>query len=71
MDKSAVRFCKAQLGRGGRIDVQPDFTIPGFPGVYALGDFANMSEKDGTRPRSVNTNDIIFTNLAVYIGVDV
>jgi len=36
-----------KLGRGGRVDVQPDFTIAGFPRVYALGDFANISGKDG------------------------
>ncbi len=36
-----------KLGRGGRIDVQPDFTIAGFPRVYALGDFANIAGKDG------------------------
>ena len=29
------------LGRGGRVDVHPDLTVAGFPGVYALGDFAN------------------------------
>ncbi len=34
-------------GRGGRIDVQPDLTIEGFPGVYALGDFANTPSPDG------------------------
>jgi NADH dehydrogenase len=28
-------------GRGGRIDVLPDLTVPGLPHVYALGDFAN------------------------------
>jgi NADH:ubiquinone reductase (H+-translocating) len=30
-------------GRGGRIDTQPDLTVEGFPEVYALGDFANIS----------------------------
>ncbi len=35
------------LGRGGRIEVRPDFTIEGFPGVYALGDFANAPSPDG------------------------
>jgi len=35
-------------GHGGRIDVQPDFSVEGFTGVYALGDFANISGKDGT-----------------------
>ncbi len=37
-----------KTGRGGRIDVQPDLTVPGFPDVYALGDFANITGKDGT-----------------------
>jgi NADH:ubiquinone reductase (H+-translocating) len=35
-------------GRGGRIDVQPDLRVPGHPGVYALGDFANLPAGDGT-----------------------
>jgi NADH:ubiquinone reductase (H+-translocating) len=30
-------------GRGGRIDVQADLTVEGFPQVYALGDLANIS----------------------------
>jgi NADH dehydrogenase len=33
-------------GRGGRIDVRPDLTVPGFPNVYALGDFANIQGPD-------------------------
>jgi len=37
----------AQPGEGGRVNVQPDLTIKGFPGVYALGDFANISGEDG------------------------
>jgi NADH dehydrogenase len=36
-----------KTGHGGRIDVQPDLTVPGFAGVYALGDFANIAGKDG------------------------
>lgn len=34
-------------GRGGRLDVQPDFSVKDFPGVYALGDFANITGADG------------------------
>ena len=26
-------------GHGGRIEVRPDLTVEGFPGVYVLGDF--------------------------------
>jgi NADH dehydrogenase len=36
-----------RTGPGGRIDVQPDLTVNGFEGVYALGDFANIAGKDG------------------------
>ena len=32
----------AQPGRGGRIDVEPDLTVAGFDGVYAIGDVANI-----------------------------
>jgi len=39
-------------GRGGRIDVRPDLTVEGFPGVYVLGDFANIpSPAGGTQPQ--------------------
>jgi NADH:ubiquinone reductase (H+-translocating) len=34
-------------GHGGRLDVQPDFGVKDFPGVYALGDFANIAGADG------------------------
>jgi NADH dehydrogenase len=33
--------------RGGRVDVQPDLSVSGFPGVYALGDFANFKTSTG------------------------
>ena len=33
-------------GHGGRIEVAPDLTVPGFPGVYGLGDFANIPGPD-------------------------
>jgi NADH dehydrogenase len=34
-------------GHGGRIEVKPDLTVDGFPGVYVLGDFANIAGPDG------------------------
>ena len=34
-------------GRGGRIDVHPDLTVDGAPGVYAVGDVANIPSPDG------------------------
>ncbi|HEX4716964.1 MAG TPA: NAD(P)/FAD-dependent oxidoreductase [Thermoleophilaceae bacterium] len=35
-------------GRGGRIDVEPDLTVEGFPGVYVIGDAANIPAPDGS-----------------------
>jgi len=34
------------LGRGGRVDVQPDLTLAGSPGVYVVGDIANIPGPD-------------------------
>jgi NADH dehydrogenase len=34
-------------GRGGRIDVAPDLTVPDHPGVYVVGDIANIAQPDG------------------------
>src|SRR3954471_18306857 len=34
-------------GRGGRIEVQPDLPVAGAPGVYAIGDVANIPSPDG------------------------
>ncbi len=34
-------------GRGGRVDVLPDLTVDGAPGVYAVGDVANIPAPHG------------------------
>ncbi len=34
-------------GHGGRVDVDPDLTVEGYPGVYVLGDLANIAGPDG------------------------
>lgn len=40
------------LGRGGRVDVAPDLSVPGFERVYALGDAANIPDgKGGALPQ--------------------
>jgi NADH dehydrogenase len=42
-----VREAGVPTGRGGRVDVQPDLTVAGVPGVYAVGDAANIPGPDG------------------------
>jgi len=39
--------CGLAQGRGGRIDAQPDLTLAGSPGVYVVGDIANIAGADG------------------------
>ena len=34
-------------GRGGRVDVERDLTVPGYPRVYVLGDAANIQDSRG------------------------
>ena len=38
-------------GHGGRLDVQSDLTLAGYPGVYAIGDVANISDETGALPQ--------------------
>jgi NADH:ubiquinone reductase (H+-translocating) len=38
-------------GRGGRIDVRPDLSVPGHPNVFVVGDIANISYGDGPLPQ--------------------
>ena len=38
-------------GHGGRLDVEPDLTISGYPSVYAIGDFANITERGRVLPQ--------------------
>lgn len=42
-----AKGCGLPTGRGGRMQVEPDLTISGFPNIYALGDFANVPGHDG------------------------
>jgi len=40
-------FSGLPTGRGGRVEVEPDLTVEGFPGVYVIGDIANIPGPDG------------------------
>ena len=37
-------------GRGGRIDVAPDLSVPGYPHTYAVGDVANVPSGEDAAP---------------------
>jgi NADH:ubiquinone reductase (H+-translocating) len=41
----------ATQSRGGRIDVLPDLTVEGRPGLYAIGDIANIPSPYGILPQ--------------------
>ncbi len=39
----------AETDREGRIRVNPDLTVPGYPGIFVVGDLADARTPDGTR----------------------
>jgi NADH dehydrogenase len=39
--------CGLAQGRGGRVEVQPDLTLADSPGVYVVGDVANIPGEEG------------------------
>jgi NADH:quinone reductase (non-electrogenic) len=43
-----VQGAGPETGRGARLDVRPDLTVDGYPGVYAVGDVANIPADDST-----------------------
>ena len=47
MAAPVARASGLPTGRGGRVQVEPDLTVTGFPAIYALGDFANIPGPDG------------------------
>jgi NADH:ubiquinone reductase (H+-translocating) len=47
MAASAAAASGLKPGRGGRIDVGPDLTVQTVPGVYVVGDIANIRGPDG------------------------
>jgi NADH dehydrogenase len=38
----------APLDRAGRVEVQPDLTVPGHPEIFVVGDLAAVKQPDGT-----------------------
>jgi len=42
-----ARQTGVQLDRAGRVKVDPDLTIPGYPDIFVIGDLAHLASKDG------------------------
>jgi NADH dehydrogenase len=42
-----ARSLGVELDRAGRVNVQPDLTVPGHPEVFVIGDLAALRDKDG------------------------
>src|SRR6185503_15695067 len=38
------------LDRSGRVNVQPDLTVPGYPEIHVIGDLANVPSVPGIAP---------------------
>ncbi|XAL99381.1 NAD(P)/FAD-dependent oxidoreductase [Phycisphaeraceae bacterium D3-23] len=46
---AVTRTLDVELGKGGRIPVGPDLSVPGHPEVFVLGDIADVTLPDGTK----------------------
>ena len=45
---SRAANCGLAQGKGGRVDAASDLTLGGDPGVYVVGDIANIRDSDGS-----------------------
>ncbi len=43
----AAEWLNADADRAGRVKVEPDLTIPGYPGIFVIGDTAAVARPDG------------------------
>jgi NADH dehydrogenase len=62
-------------GRGGRIDVEPDLSVQGYPGVYVVGDIANIPGPDGVAyPQlgsvALQSGQCVALNILAEVGGD-
>lgn len=49
-----TRTLGVQTDRGGRIEVNPDLSLPGHPNVFAVGDIASLTDVNGVRVPGVS-----------------
>jgi NADH:ubiquinone reductase (H+-translocating) len=47
LGKAVAQATGAQLDRSGRIVVEPDLSVPGYPEIFVVGDLANYSHQTG------------------------
>jgi NADH dehydrogenase len=47
MGEAIAQRTGAQLDRAGRVVVEPDLSLPGYPNIFIIGDLANYSHQDG------------------------
>ncbi len=60
-----------KTGRGSRLDVAPDLTVPGLERVYAIGDFANITCKGNPLPQLASVAEQAGKWCAKNIAADV
>jgi len=69
---SAVAATAIATGRGGSIEVGDDFSVPGRPGVWALGDCASIPSPDGrpvpaTAQHAIREGPVLAANIAATL----
>jgi len=49
MGEVLAKHTGVMLDRAGRVQVEPDLTIPGHPEIFVIGDLAHCAHQDGKR----------------------
>ncbi len=62
---SFASSCGLLQGHGGRIEVNPDLSVKGYPNIFALGDFANIAKNPLPQLASVATQAGAWTANAI------
>lgn len=68
-----ARSLGAPLDRAGRVQVEPDLSIPGHPEVFVIGDLAAVKQADGTlvpgvAPAAIQEGQHMATNLSRLVN---
>ena len=62
------RAAGIELGKGGRVPVAPDLTVPGHPEVFAVGDMADLEGVPGLAPAAIQQGVYAEKVIAARLG---
>ncbi|HET7475053.1 MAG TPA: NAD(P)/FAD-dependent oxidoreductase [Dermatophilaceae bacterium] len=65
-----AKQCGAAVDRAGRIEVQPDLTLPGRPEVYVVGDMISLNRLPGVAQVAIQGGRHVARDIVARVGGD-